>query len=197
MKWHFLPAASLLPAGLCLTLLLGACVSPDHFYTLNTLPDGARAALSSPLLHVRLDVTVPSLVDRSEMVVSTADNGVTILDHERWAVPLSDEVTQTLGRDLERRRADVLIADRRFDQKGSTPAFVKVDIVRMLAQRGRRAHVEAHWRIVDATEGMDELGGDIFETAVEGSGYAAIAGAYSRALSELADRIAAQLPRPR
>jgi uncharacterized lipoprotein YmbA len=186
----------LVPMGVCAALLLGACASkPDHFYTLNTLPDGERTALSMPLVHIRLDVTVPPLVDRSEMVLSTADNGVLILDHERWAAPLSDQVTQTLGRDIERRRADVLIGDRRFDQQGRVPTLIKVDIVRMSVQRGGRARLEAHWRIVDGSGGTDELGGDFFE-APAGDGYAGIAEAYSRALSELADRLAARLPRP-
>jgi uncharacterized protein len=196
VKRRVLPLRNRMPAGLCAALLLGACASSsDRFYTLSTQPEGTREALSAPLVHVRLDVTVPPLVDRSEMVLSTADHGVLILDHERWAVPLSDQVTQTLGRDIERRRADVLIADRRFDQKGSVPALIKVDIVRMSVQRGGRAHVEAHWRLVDAGGGIDELGAESFEAPVVGDSYAGIAEAYSRALSELADRLAARLPK--
>lgn len=175
-------------------LMLTACASkPDHFYTLDVLPAGDRPALASPLLHVRLDVTVPSLVDRSEMVLTTANNGVQILDHERWAAPLSDQVAQTLSRDIERRRPDVLVGDRRFDQ-GKAASVVKVDIVRMSAARAGHAKLEAHWHITNLDAGLDTVGGDSFDVPLSGSDYAALAQAYSQALSQLADRLVASLP---
>jgi uncharacterized protein len=178
------------------SLVLAGCASaPDHFYTLSPLPDTERGVLSTPIIHVLLGVTVPSLVDRAEMVIDTSKNGALILDHERWAVPLSDQVAQTLARDLERRRRDVLVGDRGFDQPHSPPVTIKVDIVRMSAQRGGRASIEARWRIVDASANVDEVGGDLFDAALDGDGYASVARAYSQTLSALAEKLAAALPR--
>jgi uncharacterized lipoprotein YmbA len=182
--------------GLLCSLALAGCVGQaDHFYTLNTMPDGARAA-PAPTIHVRLQVTVPSLVDRNEMVINTTPNGIVILDHERWAAPLADQVSQTLARDIEGRRADVFVGDRGFDRAVSPPVTLKVDIVRMSAQRGGRASIEAHWRIVDSTAGVDELGSGSFEAAITREGYAAVAQAYSQTLSDLAERLAQEV-RPR
>jgi uncharacterized protein len=181
-------------AAISTGLVMTACASkPDHFYTLDVMPAGDRPALASPLLHVRLDVTVPSLVDRSEMVVTTANNGVQILDHERWAAPLSDQVAQTLSRDIERRRPDVLVGDRRFDQ-GKAAAVVKVDIVRMSAGRSGHAKLEAHWHITDLDDGLDTVGGDSFDVPLSGADYAELARAYSQALSLLADKLVSALP---
>jgi uncharacterized protein len=181
-------------AAMGAAILVTACASkPDHFYTLDVLPAGDRPALTSKVLHVRLDVTIPSLVDRSEMVVSTANNGVQILDHERWAAPLSDQVAQTLSRDIERRRTDVLVGDRRFDQ-GKAAAVVKVDIVRMSAARAGQVKLEAHWHITDIDAGIDSVGGDSFDVPLAGTEYAAMAQAYSQALSQLADKLVAALP---
>jgi uncharacterized lipoprotein YmbA len=175
-------------------IMATACASkPDHFYTLDVLPAGDRPALAGALLHVHLDVTVPSLVDRSEMVVTTANNGVQILDHERWAAPLSDQVAQTLSRDLERRRPDLLVGDRRFDQ-GKAAAVVKVDIVRMAAARAGHAKLTAHWHITDIDAGLDSVGGDSFDVSLSGADYAAMAQAYSQALSLLADELVSGLP---
>jgi uncharacterized protein len=183
-------------AAFCACMLLAACAStPDHFYTLSTLPDTERGPLSPPIIHVLLSVAVPSLVDRAEMVMSTPGNGILILDHERWAVSLSDQVSQTLARDIEKHRDDVLIGDRGFDQAASPPVTMKVDIVRMSAQRGGHASIEAHWRIVDGKAGTDEIGSDRFEAPVDGDGYAPVAQAYSRILSALAERLAANLRR--
>lgn len=177
-------------------LMLAACAgTTDHFYTLNTAPDAAPPQRPAPTTPVRLSVSVPSLVDRSEMVLSTSTSGVLILDHERWATPLSDQVVQTLARDIERRRPDLLIGDRRFDQSASTPVSLRVDIIRMSAQRGGGAGIEAHWRIVDAASGTDRLGSGAFEAAGNGDGYAVVAQAYSRLLGDLADRLAAEIGR--
>jgi uncharacterized lipoprotein YmbA len=178
------------------TLLVAACASnPDHFYTLNTLPDTERGPLTSPSVHVVLDVTVPSLVDRAEMVITTSRNAILVLDHERWAVGLADQVSQTLARDIEKRRSDILIGDRGFDQAASPPVTMKVDVVRMSAQQGGRASIEAQWRVVDASAGVDEIGNGSFDVPLSGEGYASVAQAYSQALSSLADRLAANVRR--
>jgi uncharacterized lipoprotein YmbA len=183
--------------GACINALAVGCASrPDHFYTLSTLPDAARAVSSAPTVHVLLNVTVPVLVDRGEMIVSTDGNEISILDHERWAAPLSDLVSQTLARDIEQRRGDVMVADRRFVQENLPPVTLKVDIVRMVAHPGARASIEAHWRIVDVRAGLDKIGSGGFEAPLEGSGYAAIAHGYSLAVGELADALARELARP-
>ncbi len=177
---------------------LAACASaPDHFYTLNVLPESARAVLASPAVHVLLSVDVPALVDRPEMVVSTSNNGIEVLEHERWAVSLPDLVFQTLARDIEQRRGDVLVADRAFDQGTTPPVRIKVDMVRLTAQRAGQVSMEAHWRIVDESAGVDTIGGELFAVAVDGSGYDSIARAYSQLLYELAGRLALQVgPQP-
>lgn len=178
------------------SLLLAACAgTPDHFYTLNTLPDAGRTAQSTPTTPMRLNVTVPSLVDRSEMVLNTSTSAILILDHERWAAPLSDQVAQTLARDIEQRRSDLLIGDGRFDTAASPPISLRVDIVRMSAQRNGRASIEAHWRIVEASAGVDRLGSDSLTVPVNGDGYGAVAQAYSELLSELSGKLAAEVRR--
>ena len=181
--------------GLLCSVALAGCAAPaDHFYALNTLPEGARAA-AVPTIHVRLQVTIPSVVDRNEMVLNTSRNDIVILDHERWAAPLADQVSQTLARDIEGRRIDVLVGDRGFDRVSSPQVTLKVDIVRMSAERGGRATIEAHWRMVEPSAGVDELGSGSFEAIVAGDGYSAVARAYSQTLSDLAERLAQQVRR--
>jgi uncharacterized lipoprotein YmbA len=187
----------MLAVGVWAILLGAGCAShPDHFYLLSTLPEGESGSSSAPTVHVVLNVTVPVLVDRGEMIVSTARNEILILDHERWAVPLSDQVSQTLARDIEKRRGEVLIGDRRFDRAGSAAVIMKVDIVRMTAQQGGRVSIEAHWRVVNVGVGLDKIGAGSYDAPVEGAGYAAIAKAYSLTLSGLADTLSGELSRP-
>jgi uncharacterized protein len=182
--------------ALAVCLLLAACAStPDHFYTLSTLPDTGQMPQSTPTTPVRLNVTVPSLVDRSEIVLNTSKSGILVFDHERWGAPLSDQVTQTLARDIEQRRADLLIGDRRFAQSASPPVSVRVDIIRMSAQRNGAGSIEAHWRVVDASSRVDQLGSGSFTVSINGDSFAAVAQAYSQLLSKLAEKLAADIRR--
>jgi uncharacterized protein len=188
--------AALVGAG-CAALLV-ACVAapPDNFYTLSTLPDTSGAPATTLTRHVILNVTVPSAVDRHEMVINISTDRVVILEHERWAGALNDLVSQTLARDIEKRRNDVLVGDRGFDQAHTTPIKIKVDVVQMSARRGGRAILEVHWRIVDAAAKTDEIGGEVFSAPLEGDEYGSVARAFSVCLSSLADRLVEQLPGP-
>jgi hypothetical protein len=181
-------------AGIVVSLLSCAS-SPDHFYTLSTLPEAARVPAGPPAIHVILNVVVPALVDRREMVINTSSDRVSILEHERWASPLADQVSQTLARDIEARRADVLVGDRSFDQASAANVKIKVDVVRMSAQKDGRAVLEAHWHLIDAAAKADEIGSGEFSAPLDGGAeYAAVARGFSACLSSLAERLVEKLP---
>lgn len=178
-------------------MLLASCAGqPDHFYSLNTVPDTVRPPAAGFTTHVLLGISIPSLVDRRQMVIDAPADQILMLEHERWAAPLSDLVTQTLARDIEQRRADVLVADKSFDQAGVATVRITVDIVRMTANRGGRASLESRWRIVDSAAKTDLIGGETFTAPISGEDYAAIARAYSSCLAALADRLVEKLPSP-
>lgn len=181
----------------CLACVLSACAAsrPDHFYVLNTEPQEMSAARTVPALQATLKVTLPSLVDRPEMVLNTSTDGVIALEHERWAAPLTDLVTQTLARDLERRRGDLLIAGQSVNRAGAAAVSVAVDIVEVTVRRGQRARIETRWRIFDARTGKDVVGGDAFSAPLNQDGYANVAHALSTCVSLLADRLAGLVPR--
>jgi uncharacterized lipoprotein YmbA len=100
-----------------------------------------------------------------------------------------------LARDIEGKRSDIFVGDRGFDRAAAPPVTMKVDIVRMSAQRGARASIEAHWRIVDSSAGVDELGSGSFEAPVTGDDSATVAQAFSQTLSDLAGRLTEEMRR--
>ena len=175
--------------------LLTSCAGqPDRFYGLSTMPESVSPPAAGFTTHVVLGVSIPSLVDRRQMTIDVAGDQILVLEHERWAAPLSDLVAQTLARDIEQRRTDVLVADRGFDQAGIDQVRIKVAIVRMSARRGGRATLEAHWRVQSRALQTDLLGGESFSSPIEGADYAAIARAFSVCLASLADRLVGELP---
>ena len=175
-------------------ILLSACAShPDHFYVLNTQPAGAGEARTSPVALAGLKVTLPSLVDRPEMVLNTSANDVIVQEHERWAAPLSDLVTQTLARDLERRRSDLLVADPSVTHSSGSVLKINVDVVQLTVHKSGQASIEAHWRILDPRTGKESVGSDVFTAPLGQNDYAAVAQALSQCLAQLADRLVAAL----
>jgi uncharacterized lipoprotein YmbA len=181
---------------------LAACAGErDRFYALSARPEAPQPAASAYTTHVILAVSVPALVDRRQLVLHTADDQVVILEHERWAAPLPELVAQTLARDIEQRRPDVLVADRSFDRADTRTVQVRVDIVEMRAlpadgtqaRSGGQATIEAHWRIVDAAAKTDAVGGGVFASPLGGEGYAGVARGFSDDLGSLADRLTAAL----
>lgn len=182
---------SAVAAGLC---LLCACATsrPDHFYILSAEPPAAGPASPARTIQATLKVSLPSLVDRAEMVLNTSADAVTVLEHERWGAPLPDLVAQTLGQNIERRRGDVLVG-----QTGAQGTAVKitVNIVQVWMRRGQPARIEAHWRIQGPQNGKESSGADVFSAPLGQDGYAAVAQAWSACVALLADRLAVQIPR--
>ena len=183
---------------ICLLCLLSACASrqPDHFYILTAQPRSAGERMAIVPTPVSLRVSLPSLVDRSEMVINTGAEGVIVLEHERWAAPLSDLVTQVLAQDMERRRNDLLVTGSSGGRSNSPALKVMVDIVELSARKGGQVSVSTHWRILDLSAAHETVGGEEFSAPPAPDGYAGIARALSECLALLADRLAAQLPHP-
>lgn len=179
-------------AAAAILYLLSACASnrPDHFYILTELPGGTGEAKPAPTVQASLRVTLPALVDRSEMLLNTSAGGVIVLEHERWAAPLADLMTQTLARDLERRRTDMLVSARDLDRARGTAVRITIDVVQMTVRQGDRVSIDAQWRIVDPRGGTETVGADEFSAAVRQDGYAAVAQGLSESLALLADRVA-------
>jgi uncharacterized protein len=180
----------------CILLLLSACAStaPDHFYVLSALPQDTHDARPPPTVQATLKVTLPASADRAEIVLNTSDGRVIILEHERWAAPLADLATQTLARDIERRRTDTLIFTHDMGAPKGADVRIAVDVVQMTLRQGGEARIEAQWRISDLRSSKVVVGGGNFSAPLADGDYAAIARSLSECLGLLADRLVEQMP---
>jgi uncharacterized lipoprotein YmbA len=177
--------------------LLSACATsrPDHYYILNSQPSAASEARTTPATQVALSVTLPSLVDRSQMVLNTTADGVLVLEHERWAAPLTDLVTQTLAQDLERRRGDLLVVGHGAVRASGPAIEMAVTVLQMTVRAGDKAIIETHWRILGLRTGKEEVGAEVFSAPLRQNNYASIAPSLSECLALLADRLVAEMPK--
>jgi uncharacterized lipoprotein YmbA len=177
-------------------ILLGACASttPDHFYVLSALPPITSDVKQAPTAQATLKVILPASADRAEILLDATGGRVIVLEHERWAAPLTDLATQTLARDIERRRNDMLVFTHDMGRSKNTDLRISVDLVQITLQRGGQARIEAQWQIVDTHSGKVVVGGGDFSVALADGDYAAVAQSLSECLGLLADRLVAQMP---
>jgi uncharacterized lipoprotein YmbA len=183
------------PYWLTVLLILAGCAThrADHFYTLSTQPAQPGASRAAFARQVSLHMTLPASLDRSELILTTRDQ-VTILEHERWASPLLDQFTGTLGQDLEARRPDLVIASRNLEQTGLPASRISVEVVRVTAERGAQVTLEIRWRVLDAGSGNVVVGRDMFAASMRSDDYAQVAAALSQCLAQLADKLITLLP---
>ena len=176
-------------------LVLAGCVNRqrDHFYILDPEPAAPRASRTSFDRQITLRITVPSLVDRGEMVITTPQ-GVAVLDHERWGAPLADLVTSVLSRDIEQRRNDIVVLPRPAAHANITLTTIAIDVDQVIAQLGAPVKIETHWRITDTRNGKVSLGRDTFIGPTPAQSFTEIAVSMSFCVGLLADRLVAEIP---
>ena len=129
----------------CLTLT--ACSSaPTHYYTLMPATDSLITPTVVPFQYELTTVNVPAQVDQPQIVVRQGESGVQILETERWASPLADEVRSALRHHL---RLQMGRADRAgvARDSGLQNVSIQVDMRRLEMVPGRYALIEAVWSL--------------------------------------------------
>ena len=176
-------------ALLLLAVLGSACASkPSHFYTLESVATAGDAAPASYSVMVG-PVTIPASVDRPEMVVQVAPNQVELLEFDRWASPLGDAITRAVAGDLANLLGTPRVATGPLGN--FVPDYrVTLDVQRFDATRGQGVQFDAVWVVKTTATGKTRSGRTTSNEPARGTGYDALAGAYSRALAQLSEDVA-------
>ena len=172
---------------------VGCTSAPVRYYTLTPTPDKTLAASeTTPTIDVRVVHTPPQL-NRAELMVRTGPTEVTLLENERWAAPVNDEIKDALRLELQGRLGRMA---------GLRPAFAKltldIDVQHLEAEFGRYALLEASWSATLSATGQrsnDARARTCTFQADEkiGVGYGEIVEGYQREIAALADAIVAVL----
>jgi hypothetical protein len=184
-----------LTIGICGVALLTGCVTrrADHFYALQTQPANTPQSRAQFARQVTLRVSVPSMLDRGEMVLSAA-GGVDVLDHERWAGPLADLIATTLGQDIETRREDLVVLPKSADKSGIPLSRISIDVDQIDMRLGQPMRMEVHWRMTESGDSRQNLGRETIVSQRQPESYDEIAAVLSECIARLADRLVGQIP---
>lgn len=181
---------------LALTLLLAGCASaPTHVYTLTSMsPDRQmpRTALRVPI-EVG-DIPVPAVIDRSSLVLDEVNGQLSVSPSDIWAAPLGSLIRQAVTADLQFR----LGAGNVLPPGSITPndklRVLALIIEQFMGSTRGRIVLKASWALLDAGTSHVVLSGHELITVQAASGKMAdIVPAMSRALGQLADRIAQRI----
>ena len=175
------------------SLMVSGCLSgrPDHFYALDSRRAEQLQARSNFAMQVNLRVSLPVMVDRSELVLNNPD-GIVILEHERWAAPLSEQFNTVLGQDIEARRQGVIVTSRSTVEPDGPKTQISVDVVQLSLQKTAGAKVEARWRMQRGAEVSQ--GRETFTASAPDGSYGGLVQSLDGCIGSLADRLVAQLP---
>ncbi len=185
-------------SGLLGALVLGACASdpPMRFHSLLPSEPAARAAAPTaagapPLAVTLAPVRVPAQVDQPQWLVRSPDGSLQLLEQDRWAAPLRDELHAALLEALAQRWG---VLDSRT-AAAATPAWrVTVDVTRLESVPGREARLEARWSVSAAGSGAPLLAcGASLREASAGPSLAELAQGHQRSVVRLADAIGTSL----
>ncbi len=179
-----------------LLLSLTACGSSPktYFYTLNA-EDAAKEIIQDKKnnsISVGVwQVTIPSLLDRAEMVTRNGQYGIEIADFHKWADGLADNITRVISSELNHRlktnRAVVSpwLAYIKHDYQ------IRVQIDRLDGELGGEMVMSGVWSLL-GTKGHKELLREtfLFKTTAKGKNYNDMAAAFSNLTAQLSEKMA-------
>lgn len=172
-------------------LLSGCGRSPQvTFYTLGS--DSKIAALNpaKPVPSVSVvNVSLPELVDRPQLVERLAGNRVEILETHRWAEPLKYGIARLLAENLGGRLESNLVTAYPQQAPGEPDYKVVVDI-RRFESNGSAVSVDTFWSIRRTAATKPVSGRSQINESKTGDGYEALISAYNRAIVAVGSDIA-------
>lgn len=166
-----------------------ACASPaSRFYTLDAA--ATPAATSSDLSVVVGPVSVPAVVDRPEIVVSTGPNQVRLDEFNRWASPLQNNISRVVAENLVAMLGTPRVTLYPQTLSADVAYRAAIEVQRFDSTPGEAAVLDAVWTVRRTKDGRTETGRTTVREAVQENGYDALADAHSRAVARLSRDIA-------
>lgn len=170
-----------------MVLLSCASAPPIQYYVLEAVTPRTAPALGMAHKAYAVGIgpiTVPSLLDRKKIVTRTAGNQVQIAEFHQWAMPLQDNIGDTLVNNLGRLDSGRLFRVYPWSVYGVVDIQVIIDIQRFDATPGKSVNLEANWTIKnEKTQTLLKNGRSVLEQPLAGSGYAEIAKGLSQLVS--------------
>lgn len=184
-----LRACARLAAGVSLAVLAACGSPPSRFYTLASGGGSAtvdRTASPAVLIDMR-PVTVPSALARSQLVVHVNATQVKVLEDDRWASPLPDEIRTALLATATRQSGALDVHG--LARTDGVPLYrISVQVQRFETWPGSHVLIDAVWSI-QPSNAQETMTCHSIASQPVSAGYDAIADGHRQALQRIATEI--------
>jgi hypothetical protein len=187
--------------GVAMITVLGGCfgTSPSsRFYTLTPNESRGISAAEGVDVVVRVGpVSIPSYIDRRQIVTRNGRNQIEIAEYERWGGPVDDEIIRLLVNNLSESLATrgISVVQWRSFTIADAPKIYRIPVTidRFDGVPGESVVLSAFWAVVmikDKQENVLVARESMITEAVDGKGYDALVAAMGRAVERLGKEIA-------
>jgi len=138
-----------------LSSVLSACTStpPTQFHVLEPQFEISTQSKSNDTTTKRIvgigPVSIPTFLERKQLVTRDQDNNLQIAELQQWAAPLKDNITEVLAQNLAALQQDNIVRAYPWSAYGSIDFQIIVQINRFDARPDKSANLEASWVIMD------------------------------------------------
>ncbi len=178
--------------------LLSACMStpPTHFYVLEPLsapPSSSTTTEKKRQIGIG-PVSIPTLLERKQIVTRLPDNSVKIAEFHQWASPLKDNVAQVLTHNLAMLQTNDLIRAYPWSAYGTVDYRIIIDIIRFDTRPEQTVNLEANWSIMnEKNHTLLDNGHAKIEHQQDDPSYLSTVKALSKILSEFSQELSTAL----
>jgi uncharacterized lipoprotein YmbA len=179
--------------------LLSACTSsPTHFYVLEPLSE-PQPSPSLPATEKKRQIgvgpiSIPTLLERKQIVTRLPDNSVEIAEFHQWASPLKDNIVQVLTHDLAMLQTNDLVRAYPWSAYGAVDYRIIIDIIRFDTRPEQSVNFEASWAIMNEKDHtLVSNGRTKIECPLNDASYPSTVKALSKILNDFSQELSAAL----
>jgi len=174
-------------------LASGCAAPPSHFYTLSRTT--ATPAVTSPASLAEISVVVgpvsiPTIVDVPQIVVSTSPNEVTLDEFNRWASPLQNNISIVVAENLVAMLGTPHVSQFQQSLNANADYRVAIEVQGFESAPGDAATLNTAWMVRRTRDGKTQIGRTTVREPTQDKSYGALAAAHSRALARLSQDVA-------
>jgi len=135
-------------------------------------------------------VTLPTLLERKQIVTRAEDNSIQLAEFHQWASPLKDNVMQVLTHNLTTLQTSDIIRSYPWSAFGTVNYHIIIDITRFDTRPGQSVNFQANWAIMDdKTHTLASSGLSRIEHPLADTSYPATVDALSKVLGEFSKEL--------
>jgi uncharacterized lipoprotein YmbA len=139
-------------------------------------------------------ISIPTLLERKQIVTRLPDNSVAIAEFHQWASPLKDNIVQVLTHNLAMLQTNDLVRAYPWSAYGAVDYRIIIDVIRFDTRPEQSVNFEASWAIMnEKNHTLVSNGRTRIERPLNDASYPSTVKALSKILSEFSQELSTAL----